>query len=186
MPPIRIRSCRVGYGLVTVIAVICLITLCREQRTLALAINTATLAIATCAVSLPIGTLLAVLLVRTDVPGRVFWFACVCSLLFIPLYLQCAGWRAAWGQQGWMTLTLGSLMGSPLLDGWRGAVWVHAMAAVPWVVLFVGASLRFVEAELEEDALLNARPATVFFRVTMPRTLPGIRSGRPSRFPLTR
>ncbi len=44
------------------------------------------------------------------------------------------------------------LVHQPWLAGWRAAVWVHTLAAVPWVVLMVGAGLLAVEAELEEDA----------------------------------
>ena len=46
--------------------------------------------------------------------------------------------------------------------------------AVPWVALIVGLGLWRVEAELEEQALLNGSPATVFFRVTLPAVWPAI------------
>ena len=48
------------------------------------------------------------------------------------------------------------------------------MAALPWVVLIVGSGLRLVEAELEEQALLDGSPRQVFFRVTLHGALPAI------------
>jgi ABC-type Fe3+ transport system permease subunit len=44
------------------------------------------------------------------------------------------------------------------------------MAGVPWVVLIVGAGLRAVEPELEEDAAMCALPGRVVCYVTLPRT----------------
>jgi iron(III) transport system permease protein len=49
------------------------------------------------------------------------------------------------------------------------AIWVHAVAALPWVVLLVGQGLCWVERELEEDALLVASPWRVLWAVTLPR-----------------
>ena len=63
---------------------------------------------------------------------------------------------------------------SGLLSGWRGAVWVHALAAIPWVALIVGMALRFVEPELEEAAMLDASAWQVLRRVTLRRVLPAI------------
>jgi len=132
---------------------------------------------ATCAVSLPLGALLAVLVSKTDVPGRRAAIAVLALLLFVPLYLQAAAWLAGFGQQGWLTLAADDVLprdhplcsALPLLGGWRGAVWIQAMAAVPWVCLIVGAGLRTVEPELEEDALLSAPAPSVLVRVTLRR-----------------
>jgi iron(III) transport system permease protein len=56
----------------------------------------------------------------------------------------------------------------------RGAIVVHAAAAVPWVMLIVGLGLRLVERELEEQALLDAAPARVCWHVTLVRARPAI------------
>ena len=169
-----VRKHHVEWSVVAALAIPALWILGTEQRTWQLAMNTLTLAVATCAFSLPLGTLLAVLFTRSDLPGRSWWLVFCVSLLFVPLYLQCAGWRAGFGQQGWCTLAWVRLVPFPLLDGWRGAVWVHAMSAIPWVVLIVGASLRFVEPELEEDSLLDAGAWQVIGWVTLWRALPGV------------
>ena len=71
--------------------------------------------------SVPLGTLLAWLLVRTDLLGRRLWLALLGLMLFVPLYLQAAAWQAGFGLQGWYTL---AGFGRTLLEGWAGAIWV--------------------------------------------------------------
>ena len=142
-----------------------------DYRTWTLVLNTLLLTGATCAISLPLGTALAWLLVRTDLPGRRVALLVLGLMPFVPLYLQAAAWQAGFGVQGWYTLYYAA---PTLLEGWRGAVWVHATAALPWVALIVGMGLRLVEPELEEQALLDGSPLKVFFRVTLPSILPAI------------
>ena len=87
-------------------------------------------------------------------------------MLALPLYLQAAGWNAGFGSQGWLTAwpQLGRQIA---LDGWPAAIWIHALAAIPWVVLIVSRGLLLVEPELEEDALLDATLGRVVCRVTL-------------------
>ncbi len=92
-------------------------------------------------------------------------------LLFIPLYLHAAAWQAGFGLQGWATLVLGLPV---LLDGWTGAIWIHAAAALPWVALITGTGFCLVEPELEEQAILDATPAQVALHVTLRSALPAI------------
>lgn len=127
--------------------------------------NTLLLAAATCAISVPVGIALGWLVSRTDLPGRRFWLAVFVAMLFVPLYLQAAAWQAGFGLQGWQTLRFGP---PPLLDGWRGAIWVHTMAALPWAVLICAAGFRLVEPELEERALLDGSSWQIFWGVSLP------------------
>ena len=130
--------------------------------------NTLLLAIGTGAVSIPPGALLAWLCFRTDLPGRQAATALLMGLLFLPLYLQAAAWDAGFGSQGWFYIADPAWGAWALLSGWRGAIWVHAVAAVPWVVLIVGSALRNVASELEDATLLDASALRVFCRVTAP------------------
>ena len=132
-----------------------------------LLVNTLWLAIGTLAVALPVGVFLAVLLTRTDVPGRKIAAILLGALLFVPLYVQAGAWQAGFGASGWFTQATGL---PPLVDGWRAAIWIHGVAAIPWVVLIVGVGLRLVEPELEEQGLLDASPAKVLWLVTLPRS----------------
>jgi ABC-type sulfate transport system permease component len=111
--------------------------------------NTALLAAGVVLWAVPAGTLLAILLFRTDVPGRRGAIAAIVLLLFLPLYVQVGGWEAAIGKLGWLT----SVTKRPLLIGMRAVIFLHARAAIPWVVLIVSAGLRLVRREEEEIAL---------------------------------
>lgn len=137
-----------------------------DRQARVLAVNTILISSMTGAASTLLGAPLAFLLARTDVAGRKLAGLLLVSLLFTPLYLQAASWEAGFGLQGWCTTLLG---GWPLVAGWRSAIIVHTAAAIPWVVVVAGLTLRMAEPELEEDALLDATPGQVFCRVTWPR-----------------
>jgi iron(III) transport system permease protein len=141
-----------------------------EPRVARLWLNTAWLAGGAILIALPLGTAAAVIIFKTNVPGRGPAAILLAAMLFVPLYLITGAWNAGFGIQGWHTLaTNPHLASEPWLDGWRAAIWVHGLAGVPWVALVVGAGLRAVEAELEEDALTCAAPARVLRHVTLPR-----------------
>lgn len=146
-----------------------------EPRVARLWLNTAQLAAGACAIALPVGTLLAVIIFKTDAPGRGLALGLLVGMLFVPLYLITGAWDAGFGIQGWHTLvTNPHLAHQPWLAGWRAAIWVHGVGAVPWVVVIVGAALRAVEAEVEEDAATCATPASVLWHITLPRVAPAI------------
>ena len=134
------------------------------RNTVALAGGAATLAV-------PIGAGLAFLLLRTDLPGRTILLVVFGAMLFVPLYLQAAGWDAGFGKQGWYSFAHGSAA-APILDGWRAAIWIHAMAAVAWVMLITGLGLWLVEPELEEAAMLDASAVNVFLKITARQSAP--------------
>jgi len=154
-----------------VVAASLMLVLGGELRAWLLIRNTFLLAGGAAAIALPVGLLLAFLLVRTDLRGRQALLLGWGVLLFVPLYLQASGWEAGFGRQGWWSLSHGS-MAQPWLDGWRAAIWVHGLAAIPWVLLIVGLGLRLVEPELEEAALLEGSAAAVMWLVTARRALP--------------
>lgn len=130
------------------------------------------------AICLPLGTLLALGLERTNLAGRrVAWWLII-GLLFFPLYLQATGWDAGFGLQGWWTFrgerAAGALASPPWLSGVRAVIWIHSCAALPWVVLCVAAALRSGDPQWEELAQLEAGPWRVLTRVTLRRAAPGI------------
>ena len=144
-----------------------------SARELSLLQNTAALVAGVLSIALPVGVLLGALIARTDLPGRRFAAALLAALLFIPLYLQGGAWIAGFGLQG--SWTIGSASGAtPWLAGWRGAVWVHALAAIPWVAMLSGLGFRSAPRELEEETLLVASPWQAFVRVTLPHARPAI------------
>jgi iron(III) transport system permease protein len=110
-------------------------------------------------------------LLRSDLPGRRAALWIMGLMIFLPLYLQASAWQAGFGLEGWYSR--GDSAG-PWLKGWNAALWVHSLAAIPWIVLIVGLAMRTVEPALEEQALLDGSPWQVFWRVTMPASLPAL------------
>jgi iron(III) transport system permease protein len=140
-------------------------------RLLSLAGNTCLLVAGTLALALPAGIAAAVLLFRTDLPLSRALLSLTILSLFVPLPLLTSAWQAALGAGGWLPGALWpDAAGRPWAEGLGPAVWVHAVAVLPWVVLIVGAGLCWVEGEMEEDALLAAGPWRVVWRVTLPRS----------------
>ncbi len=141
-----------------------------DPRAGGLWLHTAGLVGGVLALALPLGVLLALAIVKTDVPGRRAAGVLLAVMVLVPLYLVAGAWDAGFGIQGWHTLaTNPHLAHEPWLTGWRAAVWVHALAAVPWVVLIVGAGLYAVEAEVEEDAATCGPAWRVLMCVTLRR-----------------
>ncbi len=136
--------------------------------------NTAILSAAATSIALPIGLVVAVVLVKTDALGRRWLLAGFGVLLFMPLYLHVAGWQAALGVAGWWTLPPETGLTQPWIDGWRGAIWIHALAAIPWVVWIIAAGLNGAPAAPEEEASLSAAPWQVLRQITLPAATPAI------------
>lgn len=135
----------------------------------ALALNTAQLTLGTIALSLPLGTAAAVLLFRTDLPGRQAFRLLLILALFVPVPLIVSAWEAAFGFAGWMHLFFPQMPEQVWLHGLLPAIGISAVAALPWVVLIVGMGLSWVESELEEDGLLLTSPLQVLWTITLPR-----------------
>lgn len=156
-------------------------------RLLELARNTLLLVAGTLALALPAGVVGAVLLYRTDLPYRGLFRFVALLTLFVPLPLFASGWQAALGSGGWLPVTFWSPPSASDPDvsptglvwktwgrGVNAALWIHAVAALPWVVLLVGQGLRWVERDLEEESLTFAGPWRVLWRVTLRRSLAAV------------
>jgi iron(III) transport system permease protein len=139
------------------------------ERLLLLAGNTALLVFGTLLLALPIGIAAAVLLYRTDLPLRGFFRRLTLLALFVPLAVLTTAWQTALGGGPGSLVSWWHPTGRPWVEGIEPAIWIHAQAALPWVILIVGHGLSWAEPELEEDALLAAGTWTVLWRVTLPR-----------------
>ena len=122
------------------------------------------------AITLPLGLVLAFVLFRTDVWGRRGMLAALGLAAFVPTPLLATGWLGGFGNAGRMQ-ALGS---GPALAGLPGAAFIHAMAALPWVVAIAGVAFRAVEPDLEALARFDLTPLGVIVRVTLRRSLGGI------------
>lgn len=144
-------------------------------RLLSLAGHTLALVAGTLALALPAGVALAVLLYRTNVPLGGLWRFLAVLALFVPLPLFATAWQAVLGASGWIPQwVVADDPGSAWARGLMPAIWIHATAGLPWVIVLVGQGLRWVERELEEDALLAAGPWRVLWKVTLPRSAPSV------------
>ncbi len=140
------------------------------RRPLALAAESIRLVLTTELLALPPGLILAWLLFRSDAWGRRAVLGLLAVAAFVPLPLHATAWLGAFGNAG----RAQAFGGSPILVGWPGAAFVHAAAALPWVVLIAGVGFCAVEPELEETALLDLPAWQVALRVTVRRSLGAI------------
>jgi iron(III) transport system permease protein len=140
------------------------------SRPLRLGIETLGLVLLTELLTLPLGVALAWFLFRSDTPGASVFLGILALAVFVPLPLHATAWLGAFGNVG----RLQALGSRPILVGRIGAAAVHALAALPWVVLLVGVGLRGVESELEDSADLDRSPWWVSIHVTLRRGLGGI------------
>ncbi|MFP1828882.1 molybdate ABC transporter permease subunit [Lonsdalea quercina] len=125
--------------------------------------------------SLPLGILMAWILVRCRFPGK----SLLDSLIHLPLvlppvvigYLLLVGM----GRKGVIGAWLYEWFGVSFSFSWRGAAQASAVVAFPLLVRAIRLSLEMVDPRLELAArTLGAQPWRVFFTVTLPLTLPGI------------
>lgn len=138
----------------------------RMPRPFRLAMTSIELVLLTEAIALPLGIPLGVLLFRTDVWGRRVLLGLIAMAAFVPLPLHATAWLGALGNAG----RVQAIGVAPLLVGLPGAAFVHAMAALPWVVLFAGVGLCSVERELEDAASMDMPGRRVFVAITLRRS----------------
>ncbi|MCA9185930.1 MAG: ABC transporter permease subunit [Pirellulaceae bacterium] len=126
--------------------------------------NTIILAVYTCLIACPLGGILGGALGRRKIAGARGAQLFLAGLFFVPLYVTTAAWEAGFGVQGWLTPNLST----PLLAGWRGAAWVHAMHAVPVVALIVANAIRMFPRCWDEQIRLDSSSPLVWTRHAWP------------------
>jgi iron(III) transport system permease protein len=141
------------------------------DRLLILALSSLALAGVTTLIALPIGTLFAILLYKSNLAGRHFLRRLVVVGLFVPLPLLATAWQSAFG--GGLSIFTND-PGRSWPSGLPVAAMIHALASLPWVIWLVGQGLMWIEPELEDDAALAAGPWTVIWHVSLPRAAPAI------------
>lgn len=137
--------------------------------------NTLLFATLTTVLSVLIGTTLAVLLGRTDVPGRKF----LGSMVLWPLYLSplviSFGWIIMYGPAGYMTMLFRTMTG---IQPWSlytiaGIAIVATVAEVPTAYLYCSSSASAADPTLEDAArVAGASPLRIFMTITLPLMRP--------------
>jgi iron(III) transport system permease protein len=151
-----------------------------SRRTLEALGRTLLLATAVAATSSLVGTFLAWLTTRSDVPGKRVWRVVAPLPLVIPSFVGATAFLAALAPGGLLAQALEPLGVSetPRLQGFFGAWLVLSLFTYPYVYLPVAARLASLPPSLEESArLLGRRPVAVFRSVVLPQTAPAIWAG---------
>ena len=139
--------------------------------------NSLQFALGSTALSIVIGTSIAYLTVRTDVPLREFIFAASLVPLIIPGVLNTIAWIfIASPQIGWVNYLLAPLVGRDDLINifsMPGMIFVEALNQAPLVFLLMYAAFRSMDPSLEESAYMSgASFGTVVRRITLPLVKP--------------
>jgi iron(III) transport system permease protein len=125
-----------------------------------------------------LGTALAYLIVRTDVPFKAPLFALVLVPLLVPGVLYTISWIfLASPRSGLLNRVLEPVFGAGALDifSMTGMIIVEGLHLTPLVFLLIAAALRSLDPALEESALVSAAPMrAVFRRVTLPLLRPAL------------
>jgi iron(III) transport system permease protein len=149
----------------------------RLGPTLRLVLDTAVLVVGVVACTLVLGTALAWLVVRSDLPGRRAWGVALTLPLVIPSYVGALVLLGALGPKGLLQQGLEPLGVDRLPDlyGYEGALLALTLSTYPYVFLIAAAALRSLDASLEEAARsLGRSPLRVFLTVTIPALRPAL------------
>jgi len=131
--------------------------------------RTLVLATTVAAAAAVVGTALAWLTTRTDVPARRVLRVLAPLPLVMPSFVGATALLAAFARGGLVHEVLG-VDRLPRVDGYWGAFWVLTLFTYPYVYLPVAARLGSLPPSLEESArLLGARPWQVFRTVVAPQ-----------------
>jgi len=125
--------------------------------------------------SLPLGILMAWILVRCRFPGK----SLLDSIIHLPLVLPpvVIGYLllVVMGRRGVVGEWLYAWFGFSFSFSWHGAVLASAVVAFPLMVRAIRQSLEAVDPKLELAArTLGASPWRVFFTITLPLSVPGV------------
>lgn len=132
------------------------------------------------AVAVGIGTLLAYLNVRTDVPLRSLFFAAALVPLIIPGILYTISWIFLLSPRtGLVNALLTPIFGRGAIDIFSlpGMILVEGLHLSPIVFLLMVAAFRSMDPALEESAMMSgARLPTIVRRITLPLAWPALLS----------
>jgi iron(III) transport system permease protein len=140
--------------------------------------NSLVFAFGTTVFAVSLGTLLAYLIVRTDVPGKPLMFAASLVPLIIPGILHTIAWifladpRIGVLNQHIIEPVTGHSFN---VLSMAGMIWVEGLHLSPLVFLLMFAAFRSMDPALEESAIMSGAPLrTAFRRVTLPLVLPAL------------
>lgn len=129
------------------------------------------------AIAVPLGAILAFLIVRTDVPGRRWLEPVILIPVFVSAVVIAFGYVVALGPVGILSTSVKSLIGFVPWNLYSivSLVVIAGLTHVPHVYLYAAAALRGLGTDLEEAArVAGANPLKVAVDVSLPMVLPSI------------
>ena len=151
-----------------------------SDRTLPPLWRTLRLAVAVCATTAVVGTALAWVTVRTDLPGRRMWQVLAPLPLVYPTFIGAAALTRMVNPGGIADDFLSSMDagGSVELRGFTGAWLALSLFTYPYVYLPVAARLQSLSGTLEEcGRMLGDSAWTVFRRIVLPQIATALSTG---------
>jgi iron(III) transport system permease protein len=141
-------------------------------------VNSLAFALGSTVISVSVGTLLAYLIVRTDVPFKTLMMVMSLVPLILPGILHTIAWIfLASPRVGVYNKLLEPIFGPGTFNIFSlpGMILVEGLHLAPLVFLLMVAAFRSMDPALEESALMSgARFATLFRRITMPLVRPAL------------
>jgi iron(III) transport system permease protein len=122
------------------------------------------------ACALVLGTIVGLLVARTDLPARRTLWLLHAFPFFLPPFLLALGWFQLFGQ----TALLGTPATSRLLFSDLGLIAILTLSLSPIASALVILALLGVDASLEEAARIAARPWHVITRILLPSARPAL------------
>lgn len=130
-------------------------------------------------ISVPIGGVLAFLMVRTDLPGKRWLEPALLTPVFISPMVLAFGYVVAAGPVGFYSVWFKDLSGAASVP-WNiysifAITLIVGLTHVPHVYLYASAALRNLGSDVEEAArVAGARPLRVALDVSLPMTMPAL------------
>jgi iron(III) transport system permease protein len=141
-------------------------------------VNTIIYACGSAVLAIFIGTLQALIVERTNAPGRKLAFVAAIISLGVPHVLYVVAWLLLLGRAGPINHVIGSLFGQEqalnVYSLW-GMMLIEGIGFVPLTFLLMSAVLRSTDASFEEAALMSgANPQRTFAGITLRMALPAL------------
>ncbi|MGE0522619.1 MAG: ABC transporter permease [Variibacter sp.] len=129
------------------------------------------------AIAVPLGAILAFLIVRTDLPGRGWLEPVILVPIFVSAIVLAFGYVVALGPVGIFSIMVKSWIGFVPWNIYSlvSIAVVAGLMHVPHVYLYTAAALRGLGTDLEEAArVIGANPWRVAIHVSLPMVMPAI------------
>ncbi|MGV7209279.1 ABC transporter permease [Oxalobacteraceae bacterium A2-2] len=129
------------------------------------------------AIAVPLGGMLAFLMIRTDLPGRSF----IAPMLLVPIFVSPMvmgfGYVVSMGPVGFYSLWVKDLLGFIPWNiySFTSIVVIAGLTHVPHVYLYASSALKSLGSDVEEAARVSgASPLQVMFNVSLPMVTPAL------------